>query len=140
MSKISVIGLDLAKNVFHVHGVDEQGEVVARKLLKRREVLKYFARLEPCLVGIEARGGMHFWARELSKLGHSVRAMPAQFVKPYVKSNKNDANDAAAICEAVQRPSMRFTRIKTFEQQTVLHLHHSRSSVGSAGCIEQSHA
>lgn len=126
MNKISVVGLDLAKNIFQVHGIDEQGEVVIRKPLKRRDVLTYFARLEPCLIGIEACGGMHYWGRELSKLGHTVRAVPAQFVKPYVKSNKNDANDAEAICEAVQRPHMRFARIKTAEQQAVLHLHHGR--------------
>jgi len=126
MNKISVIGLDLAKNVFQVHAVDEESEVVLRKQLKRRDVLKFFARIGPCLIGIEACGGMHYWGRELSRLGHTVRAIPAKFVKPYVKSNKNDANDAEAICEAVQRPHMRFSQLKTPEQQAVLHLHHGR--------------
>lgn len=126
MNKVSVIGLDLAKNVFQVHGVDEQGRVVVRERLKRSQVLPYFAKLPSCLVGIEACGGAHYWARELSRLGHAVKMMAPAFVKPYVKSNKNDRNDAEAICEAVQRPSMRFVRPKTPEQQAVLHLHHSR--------------
>ena len=107
MNKLSVVGLDLAKNVFQVHGIDADGEVVVRKQLRRSEMRKYFARLEPCLIGMEACGGAHYWSRELTRLGHSVRMMAPAFVKPYLKSNKNDRNDAEAICEAVQRPSMR---------------------------------
>lgn len=126
MNKISVLGLDLAKNVFQLHGIDEDGEVVLRKQLKRGEMLCYFARLEPCLIGMESCGGAHYWSRELSKQGHCVRIMAPSFVKPYLKSNKNDRNDAEAICEAVQRPNMRFVTAKTLEQQAVLHLHHGR--------------
>lgn len=126
MNKISVVGLDLAKDVFQVHGVDSDGEVVVRKALKRRQLKEFFAKLEPCLVGMEACGGAHYWSRELTRLGHAVRMMAPAFVKPYLKSNKNDRNDAEAICEAVQRPSMRFVQPKCPEQQAVLHLHHGR--------------
>ncbi len=126
MSKISVIGLDLAKNVFQVHGIDDDGEVVVRKQLSRRQLRHWFARLSPCLVGMESCGGAHYWSRELTALGHTVRIMAPAFVKPYLKSNKNDRNDAEAICEAVQRPNMRFVTAKTPEQQSVLHLHHAR--------------
>lgn len=126
MNKLSVIGLDLAKNVFQVHGISEDGDVVVRKQLRRREVLRYFARQQPCLIGMEACAGAHYWTRELSKLGHCVRLMAPAFVKAYVKSNKNDRNDAEAICEAVQRPNMRFVAAKTPEQQAILHLHHGR--------------
>ncbi|MFQ5471183.1 MAG: IS110 family transposase [Gammaproteobacteria bacterium] len=126
MNKISVIGLDLAKNVFQLHGVATDGEVVVRKQLKRSQLRHFFARLEPCLIGMEACGGAHYWSRELSRLGHTVRMMAPAFVKPYLKANKNDRNDAEAICEAVQRPSMRFVQPKTLEQQAVLHLHHGR--------------
>lgn len=105
MNKISVVGLDLAKDVFQVHGVDADGEVLVCKSLKRVQVRQFFARLEPCLIGLEACGGAHYWSRELTRLGHTVRMMAPAFVKPYLKSNKNDRNDAAAICEAVQRPS-----------------------------------
>ena len=126
MNKLSVIGLDLAKNVFQLHGIDADGEVVVRKQLRRSELRKYFAKLAPCLIGMEACGGVHFWSSELTRLGHSVRIMAPAFVKPYLKSNKNDRNDAEAICEAVQRPSMRFVAVKTPEQQAVLHLHHGR--------------
>jgi transposase len=126
MKKLSVIGLDLAKNVFQVHGVDEEGEVVLRKSLRRSEVLRFFARRDACLIGMEACGGAHYWAQALTRLGHTVRLMAPTFVKPYLKSNKNDRNDAEAICEAVQRPSMRFVAAKTPEQQAVLHLHHGR--------------
>ncbi|HYQ71432.1 MAG TPA: IS110 family transposase [Gammaproteobacteria bacterium] len=126
MNKISVIGLDLAKNVFQLHGIDADGEVVVRKQLNRSQVRQFFARLEPCLIGMEACSGAHYWSRELTRLGHSVRMMAPAFVKPYLKSNKNDRNDAEAICEAVQRPSMRFVAAKTPEQQAVLHLHHGR--------------
>ncbi len=126
MSKISVIGLDLAKNVFQGHGVDARGKVILRKQLKRQQVLPLFANLEPCLVGLEACGGFHYWAREIEQRGHTVRAMAPQFVKPYVKSQKNDRNDAEAICEAVQRPGMRFVPAKTVDQQSILQLHHAR--------------
>lgn len=126
MNKINVIGLDLAKNVFQLHGVDKDGEIVLRKQLRRSEMLKYFARLTPCLIGMEACGGAHYWSRTLSDLGHRVKMMAPAFVKPYLKSNKNDRNDAEAICEAVQRPSMRFVSPKSPEQQAILHLHHGR--------------
>ena len=126
MSKISVIGLDLAKNVFQVHGIDEDGEVIVRKQLTRSQMQRFFVRLEPCLIGMEACGGAHYWSRTLTELGHTVRMMAPAFVKPYLKSNKNDRNDAEAICEAVQRPSMRFVAAKSPEQQSVLHLHHGR--------------
>ena len=112
MNKLSVVGLDLAKNVFQVHGINPEGEVVVRKQLRRSEMRKYFAQLAPCLIGMEACGGAHFWSRELSRLGHTVRMMAPAFVKPYLKSNKNDCNDAEAICEALQRPSMRFVQPK----------------------------
>ena len=122
MNEISVIGLDLAKNVFQVHGVDAEGEVMLRKQLSRAQMQRFFAQLPPCLIGMEACGGAHYWARALTDLGHSVRLMAPAFVKPYLKSNKNDRNDAEAICEAVQRPTMRFVTAKTPEQQAVLHL------------------
>ena len=126
MDKISVVGLDLAKNVFQVHAVNAQGRVVERKQLRRSEVLSWFAKIEPCRIGLEACGGMHYWARKLSELGHTVRPMAARFIKPYLKSNKSDMLDAEAICEAVQRPGMRFVSVKPAQQQAVLHLHHSR--------------
>ena len=124
---ISTIGLDLAKSVFQVHGVDASGTVVVRKTLRRSQVLPFFAKLSPCLVGMEACGTSHHWARELMKLGHEVRLMPAAYVKPYVKRGKNDAADAEAICEAVTRPSMRFVPVKSAEQQAVLMLHRARA-------------
>jgi transposase len=117
MSEVSTIGLDLAKHVFQVHGVDEQGNVVVRKQLRRGAVVKFFADLPPCTVGIEACSSAHYWARELSSLGHAVRLMPPAYVKPYVKRGKNDAADAEAICEAVMRPTMRFVPVKSAEQQ-----------------------
>lgn len=126
MNNVSVIGLDLAKTVFQVHAVDTNGSQVLCKQLKRKQVSKFFARLPSCLIGIEACGGAHYWYRVLSDLGHTVRIMAPAFVKPYLKANKNDRNDAEAICEAVQRPTMRFVAPKTPEQQSVLHLHHSR--------------
>jgi transposase len=112
---ITTVGIDLAKNVFQVHGVDERGKVVLRKALKRAEVTKLFSTLPACLVGMEACGGAHYWARQLMGLGHTVKLMAPQFVKPYVKTNKNDARDAEAICEAVTRPSMRFVPVKDVE-------------------------
>jgi transposase len=124
--QISTIGIDLAKNVFQVHGVDATGKVIITKKLRRSQVLPLFERLPPCLVGMEACATSHHWARELRALGHDVRLMPASYVKAYVKRNKNDAADAAAICEAVTRPSMRFVAIKTDEQQAVLMLHRTR--------------
>ena len=123
---IKVIGLDIAKTVFQIHGIDEAGLPVLRRKLRRSEVLQVFGRLQPALVGIEACQTAHYWAREIAALGHEVKLMPPQFVKPYVKSQKNDAADAEAICEAVQRPTMRFVPIKTADQQAVLLLHRTR--------------
>ena len=120
------IGLDIAKSVFHLHGVDAAGAVVLRKRLRRREVVSFFAALEPCLIGIEACGGAHHWGRELSALGHEVRLLPPAYVTPYVKRGKNDAVDAAAICEAVSRPAMRFVPIKSRVQQAALVPHRTR--------------
>src|SRR2546423_12843388 len=108
MGEVTMVGLDLAKNVFQVHGVDAEGATVLRRQLRRAQVLAFFSRLPRCLVGLEACATSHYWARELRALGHEVRLMPAQYVKAYVKRNKNDAADAAAICEAVVRPTMRF--------------------------------
>jgi transposase len=124
--KITTIGVDLAKSLLQVHGVDEHGKVVLRKQLKRKDVLSFFANLEPCLVGMEACGSAHYWARKLAELGHTVRLMAPQFVKPYVKTNKSDRNDAEAICEAVARPNMRFVPVKTAEQQALLAVHRAR--------------
>ncbi|MBU0775214.1 MAG: IS110 family transposase [Alphaproteobacteria bacterium] len=124
--EIMTIGLDLAKSVFQVHGVDAAGKTVVRKALRRAQVLTFFSKLPPCLVGIEACGTSHHWARELIKLGHDVRLMPPAYVKPYVKRGKTDAADAEAICEAVTRPTMRFVPIKSPEQQAALSMHRSR--------------
>ena len=124
--KITTVGIDLAKNVFQVHGVDQRGKAVLQKQLKRAQMVPFFANLPPCLVGMEACGSAHHWARKLESFGHTVRLMAPQFVKPYVKTNKNDAADAAAICEAVARPSMRFVAIKNVGQQAVLALHRVR--------------
>ncbi len=126
MDEVSIIGLDIAKNVFQVHGIDCSGEPVVRRQLKRGRVLAFFGKLPPCLVGMEACATSHHWARELEKLGHEVRMMPPRYVKPYLKRNKNDAADAEAICEAVQRPTMRFVPVKTPVQQSVLMLHRTR--------------
>jgi len=123
---ITTIGIDLAKNVFQVHGVDERAKAGLKKQLKRAQVLPFFANLPPCLIGMEACGSAHYWARKLNELGHTVKLMAPQFVKPYVKTNKNDAADAEAICEAASRPSMRFVPVKTGEQQAVLSLHRAR--------------
>ena len=124
--KITTVGIDLAKNVFQVHAVDGHGKVVLRKQLKRKDVVRFFANLEPCLIGMEACAGAHYWARKLGELGHTMRLMAPQFVKPYVKTNKNDRNDAEAICEAVTRPDMRFVPVKTAEAQAILGLHRAR--------------
>jgi transposase len=126
--KITTIGIDLAKNVFQVHGVDARGQTVLKKQLKRDQVTSFFIQLEPCLIGMEACGSAHHWGRQLQAMGHTVRLMPPQFVKPYVKSNKNDAADAEAICEAVARPTMRFVPLKNTDQQSVLALHRARQS------------
>ena len=126
MDEITTIGLDLAKHVFQVHGVDAAGATVLRKQVRRGQMLGFFARLPRCLVGMEACATAHYWARELRALGHEVRLMPAQYVKAYVKRNKNDAADAEAICEAVRRPTMRFVPVKTAEQQAALLLHRGR--------------
>src|SRR5215469_11464269 len=126
MQIISTIGLDIAKSVFQVYGVDAAGQVVVRRQLRRRHVLAFFAKLPPCLVGIEACASSHHWSRELRALGHTVRLMPPAYVKPYVKRQKNDSTDAEAICEAVTRPNMRFVPTKTVEQQSCLMLHRTR--------------
>jgi len=126
MQTVTTIGLDIAKSVFQVHGVDAEGNVVIRRQLKRRYVMTFFRKLPPCLVGIEACASSHHWSRELQALGHTVRLMPPAYVKPYVKRHKNDATDAEAICEAVTRPNMRFVAIKTEEQQSCLTLHRTR--------------
>jgi transposase len=126
MHTITTIGLDIAKSVFQVHGIDTQGEVIIRRQLKRRYVVAFFQKLQPCLVGIEACASSHHWARELQALGHTVRLMPPAYVKPYVKRQKNDCADAEAICEAVTRANMRFVATKTAEQQSCLTLHRSR--------------
>ena len=123
---VNTIGVDLAKNVFQVHGVDSAGKVVVTRQLRRKQVLEFFSKLPGCLVGMEACGTGHHWAREISKLGHTVRLMPPSYVKGYVKRSKNDAADAAAICEAVARPSMRFVPIKSTDQQALLMLHRTR--------------
>jgi transposase len=126
MNKITTIGLDLAKNVFHVVCCNEHGKVVRKRMLKRSQVLAYFANLPQCLVGIEACASAHHWARELGSLGHQVKLIPPQYVKPYVRGNKNDYNDALAIAEAVIRPEMRFVPVKTPEQQDIQALHRLR--------------
>ena len=111
MTRITTIGVDLAKNVFQVHGIDAQGKVVVARKLSRKQFLAFFEKLEPCLVGMEACGSAHYWAREIGKFGHTVKLMPPKYVKAYVKRGKTDAGDAAAICEAVQRPSMNFVPV-----------------------------
>lgn len=126
MQSVTTIGLDIAKSVFQVHGIDAEGNIVFRQQLKRARVLAFFKKLSPCLVGIEACASSHYWGRELQAVGHTVRLMPPAYVKPYVKRQKNNAADAEAICEAVQRPSMRFVPIKGPEQQACLVLHRTR--------------
>ncbi len=124
--QLTTIGIDLAKNVFQIHGVDQQGKTVLKKQIKRDQMAAFFANTPPCLIGMEACGGAHHWARKLTSFGHTVKLIAPQFVKPYVKTNKNDAADAEAICEAVTRPNMRFVAIKNVEQQAVLSLHRIR--------------
>lgn len=126
MSEVTTIGVDLAKNVFQVHGVTASGAVVIRRQLRRRQVLRFFENQPPCLVGMEACASSHYWARAIAARGHEVRLMPARYVKAYVKRNKTDAADAEAICEAVTRPTMRFVAVKSAEQQSVLMLHRTR--------------
>ncbi len=126
MTKVTTVGLDLAKSVFQVHAADQDGRPVVRKKLRRGQVLGFFAGLSPCLIGLEACASAHYWARELQALGHEVRLIPPQYVKPFVKTNKNDASDAEAICEALIRPTMRFAAVKSVEQQSVLMLHRAR--------------
>src|SRR5688572_22480847 len=125
--QIAAVGLDISKHAFQLHAVDEAGDVVIQKRLRRSELLRFFAQLGPCLIGIEACGTSHHWARELTALGHQVELMPPTYVKAYVRGNKNDAVDAEAICEAVTRPTMRFVPIKGVEQQAVLVMHRVRS-------------
>jgi transposase len=127
MEQITTIGVDLAKNVFQVHAIDAAGVVQVGRVLRRRDFLSFMAKVQPCLVGLEACSSAHHWARELIKQGHNVRLIPPAYVKPYVRRQKNDAADAAAICEAVSRPSMRFVPIKTEEQQAALMLHRARA-------------
>src|SRR5690348_6788580 len=127
--KITTIGIDLAKDVFEIHGVDGKGRVVLQRRLTRKRLLECMAKLPACLVGMEACGSAHYWAREISKLGHEVRLMSPQFTRAYVKGNKNDANDAAAICEAVSRPSMRFVPVKKQPQQDIAALHRVRAQL-----------
>jgi len=126
MTDIAVIGLDLAKSVFQIHAVNQQGLPVLKRQLRRAELLKFFQKLPPCLIGMEACGSAHYWAREFKALGHTVRLMPPNYVKPYLKRGKTDARDAEAICEAVTRPTMQFVPVKSVEQQSVLMLHSSR--------------
>lgn len=124
--KITTIGIDLAKEVFQIHGVDMHGKTVLRKQLRRSEMARFFANLDPCLIGMEACSSSHHWARKLGEFGHTVKLMSPQFVKPYVKTNKHDMADAEAICEAVSRPNMRFVPIKNVEQQAILSIHRAR--------------
>src|SRR5437879_4025865 len=126
MQGVTTVGLDIAKSVFQVHGIDARGNVIVRRQLKRRHVLAFFEKLPPCLVGMEACASSHYWSRELQALGHTVRLMPPAYVRPYVKRHKNDAADAEAICEAVTRANMRFVATKTPEQQSCLMLHRTR--------------
>lgn len=126
MEQPTTIGIDLAKNVFQLHGVDVSGGAILKRKLRRGQVLEFFARRDPCLVGMEACAGAHFWARELTALGHEVRIMPPSYVKPYVKRGKTDAADAEAICEAVTRPTMRFVPVKSAERQAALLNHKTR--------------
>ena len=127
MDQVVTFGLDIAKSVFQAHGVNAAGEVIVRQRLTRSRLLAFFGKRTPCLIGIEACGSAHYWARELIRLGHEVLLIPPSYVKPYVKRQKNDMADAEAICEAVTRPSMRFVPVKSPDQQSVLVLHRTRS-------------
>lgn len=127
--QVTTVGIDLAKNVFQVHGIAENGEAVFNRTIRRAQLLAFFEDLPACLVGMEACGSSHYWARQLSALGHDVRLIPANYVKPYVKRGKSDAVDAEAICEAMTRPTMRFVAIKSEEQQGVLFLHRARDLI-----------
>ena len=129
MTTITTVGVDLSKKVFQIHGIDAAGKVVVARQLRRKEVLAFFAKLAPCLVGMEACGSAHYWGREIGKLGHTVKLMPPKYVKAYVKRGKTDAGDAAAICEAVARPSMSFVPVKGLEQQGLSMLHSARSQL-----------
>ena len=129
MKDITVLGIDLAKNVFQLHGINVKGKCVLKRRLSRGKLIEFMAQLSPCLVGIEACGGAHYWARLFIEMGHNVKMMAPQFVKPYVKSNKNDANDAEGINEAVTRPNMKFVPIKKIEQQDLLLSHRARELV-----------
>ena len=131
LSSVTTVGLDLAKHVFQVHGVDASGRVVVAKAIRRNKLLEFFASLAPCLVGLEASGSAHHWARELIKLGHDARMMPPAYVKPYIRRQKNDASDASAICEAVTRPSMRFVGVRSRENQAALMRHKAREMLVS---------
>ena len=126
---VTTVGLDLAKKVFQIHGIAQDGEVAFNRPLRRAQMLPFFERLEPCLIGMEACGTSHYWARELTKMGHNVRLIPPMYVKPYVKRGKSDAADAEAICEAVTRPTMRFVEVKTRAQQAILALHRTRDLI-----------
>jgi transposase len=137
MTKINVLGIDLAKNVFQLDGVDEKGKTVLQKRLSRMKLAEFSCNLPPCLIGMEACGGAHYWARKFQSFGHEVKLMSPQYVKPYVKTNKNDMKDAEAICEAVTRPSMRFVPIKTIEQQDIQAVHRSRLMAQRTGLAHQ---
>jgi len=139
VKEITTIGLDLAKQVFQVHGADARGHAVLRRKLRRSQVLPYFAQLPPCVVGMEACAGAHYWARQIERLGHAARLIPPQYVKPYVKTHKTDMADAEAICEAVQRPGMRFVPIKNAEQQAILAVHRARESLVRARTATANH-
>jgi transposase len=140
--EMTTVGLDIAKNSFQVHGIGRHGQPTLKRKLSRGRVLEFFATLPPCLIGLEACAGAHYWARELAKLGHEVRLMPPQYVRPYVKTNKHDAADAEACCEAVQRPGMRFVPVKHEQQQALLMLHRIRDRLIAerTGTINASYA
>lgn len=127
--QVTVVGMDIAKNVFRIHACDRHGKPVLKRTLTRGQVLTFFANIPPCVVGLEAGGGAHYWARELRKLGHDAKVMPARYVRPYVKTNKNDAADAEGICEAVLRPTMRFVSVKSSDQQEIQMVHRARQRV-----------
>jgi transposase len=135
--EVTTIGIDIAKRIFQIHGVDKNGKTVLKKKITRDKLPEFMVTIAKCLVGMEACGGAHHWAREFTKLGHEVKLMAPQFVKPYVKTNKNDQADAEAICEAVARPNMRFIEVKTIEQQDILSIHAVRSRLVRTRTISQ---